>query len=311
MEFIYKSPGVNRPLKPDDSKSENLNHTFYRDQINKVANSIKEITYGLKNFEAQKEEILTAKSTTPKIHPVVRTKPKILNKALWVVIITGFLVTGYIALSSLFKTTINPVDKSIAVLPFENLSNNPENEYFSRGVIEAINRYLSQIGELRVISLTSTDLYKNSPKSSKEISKELTVSNLLKGSIQRSGNKVRIEVQLIDAATEHQLWAENYDREIDDIFKIQSEIAENVALAMKATLSPEEKAELNQKMTANTKAYDLYMKGNYEIMTFTRNGIYKAIEYFNQAIEQDPNFALAYSGLALCYIERAVFLEQN
>jgi len=305
VEFIYKSPGVNRPLKPDDSRAENLNHTFYRDQINKVANSIKEIAYGMKNFEAQKEEILTAKSTDPKIHPVVRTKPKILNKALWIVIITVFLVSGYFALSSLFKTTISPVDKSIAVLPFENLSNNPENEWFSKGVLEAINRYLSQISELRVISLTSTDLYKNSSKSSKEISKEHSVSNLLKGSIQRSGNKIRIEVQLIDANNEHQLWAENYDREIGDIFKIQSQIAENVALAMKATLSPKEKAELNQKMTANTKAYDLYMKGDYENQTFTRNGIYKAIEYFNQAIEQDPNFALAYSGLALCYIQKA------
>ena len=272
VEFIYKSPGVNRPLKPDDSRSENLNRTYYRDQINKVANSIKEITNGLKNFESHKAEILTDKNTASKIHPLVRTKPMFLNKALWIVIITGFLVTGYIALSSLFKTTISPVDKSIAVLPFENLSNNPENEYLCKGVIEAINRYLFQFSELRVISLTSTDLYKNSPKSSKEISKELSVSNLLKGSIQRSGNKIRIEVQLIDAANEHQLWAKNYDREIDDIFKIQSEIAENVALAMKATLSLEEKAELNQKVTANTRAYDLYMKGNYENMSFTRNG---------------------------------------
>ena len=305
VEFIFKSPGVNRPLKPDDSRSENLNHTFYRDQINKVANSIKELIYGMKNFEAQKEEILNAKSTAPKIHPMVRTRSKILNKALWVVIITGFLVTGYTALSSHFKTSTTPVDKSITVLPFENLSNNPENEYFSKGVIEAINRYLSQISELRVISLTSTDLYKNSSKSSKEIAKELTVSFLLKGSIQRSGNRIRIEVQLIDAANEHQLWAENYDREMDDIFKTQSEIAKNVALAMKATLSPEEKAELNQKMTANAKAYDLYLKGNFEIMSFTRNGIDKAMEYFNQAIQQDSNFALAYCGIALCYIDRA------
>ena len=305
VEFIFKSPGVNRPLKPDDSRSENLNHTYYRDQINKVANSIKEITNGLKNFEAHKAEILTDKNNTPKIHPLVWTKPKILNKALWVVIISGFLVSGYIALSSLFKTTISTEDKSIAVLPFENLSNNPENEYFSKGILEAINRKLLQISDLRVISLTSTDLYKNSSKSSIEISKELRVSNLLKGSIQRSGNKVRIEVQLIDAANEHQLWAQFYDREMDDIFKIQSEIAENLALAMKATLSPEEKAELNQKMTANTKAYDLYMKGDYEIHTFTRNGIYKAMEYFNQAIQQDSNFAMAYSGLAACYIDKA------
>ena len=305
VEFIYKSPGVNRPLKSDDSKSENLNHTYYRNQINKVANSVKEITYGLKNFEAHKADILTGKNTTLKILPLVRAKPKILNIALWILVITGFLISGYIALSSLLKTSTAPVDRSIAVMPFENLSNNTENEYFSKGVIEAINRYLSQISELRVISLTSTDLYKNSRKSSKEISKELTVSNLLTGSIQRFGNKIRIEVQLIDAANEHQLWAQNYDREMDDIFKIQSEIAEYVALALKAKLSTEDKAILNQKMTDNTKAYDLYMKGDYEFNTWTRNGIYKAIEYFNQAIEQDPNFALAYSGLAACYIAKA------
>jgi TolB-like protein len=300
VEFIFKSSGVNRPLKPDDSRTDNLNHTYYRDQINKVANAVKEIITALKYHDDHQD--LTVKRTRSAAGKV---SSRLKQTILWMLLFIVIAITGYYLVPSLSKDTNDIIDKSIAVLPFENLSNNPENEYTSKGVLEAINRYLSQISELRVISLTSTDLYKNSRKSSKEISKELTVSYLLKGSIQRSGNKIRIEVQLIDAANEHQLWAENYDREIDDIFKIQSEIAENVALAMKATLSPEEKAELNQRMTANTQAYDLYLKGNFESMSMTRNGLYKAIEYFNQAIQQDPNFALAYSGLALCYIDKA------
>lgn len=304
VEFIFKSSGVNRPLKPDDSRTENLNHTFYRDQINKVANAVKEIITALKKF--RKEELHSEKNSSPEKPAPVRKKGFKMNKTLWIGIIIVFLISGYIALTSILKTTKSlSADKSIAVLPFENLSNNPENEYFSRGVVEAINRYLSQIDELRVISLTSTNLYKNSSKSSKEISKELMVSNLLRGSIQRFENKVRIEVQLIDAPTENQLWAEKYDREITDIFQIQSEIAENVTLALKSTLSSEDKAVLKEKMTTNTRAYDLYMKGDYEISTYTRNGFHNALEYFKQAIEQDPEYALAYSGIAICYIAMA------
>jgi len=305
VEFIFRSSGVNRPLKPDDLRTENLNHTFYRDQINKVANAVKEIIMGLKRFNGKNPVSPSAENPSPSLIVPKRKKEIKINKSFLVLIAIGLMVSGYLAFSSIIKSRVVPTDKSIAVLPFENLSNNPENEYFSRGVIEAINRYLSQIGELRVISLTSTDLYKNSSKSAREISNELMVSNLLRGSIQRVDNKVRIEVQLIDAVTEHQLWAENYDRQIDDIFRIQSEIAEKVTLSLKTTLSSGDKAMLREKMTDNAKAYDLYLKGNYEINTYTRNGIYNALEYFKQAIEQDPGYALAYSGIAGCYIDMA------
>ena len=303
VEFIFKSPGVNRPLKPDDSRADNLNHTFYRDQTNKVANAVKEIITGLKKYKALKEEVHSENNAFDQSHSLKNSKGFKMNKTLWtIIIILTFLISGYLVLSSINKTPAEPVDKSIAVLSFENLSNNPENEYFSRGVIEAINRYLSQIGELKVISLSSTDMYKNSSKSSREISRELMVSNLLRGSIQRFENKVRIEVQLIDAATEHQLWADNYDREITDIFQIQSEIAENVTLALKSALSSEDKAVLKEKMTMDPRAYDLYMKGDYEYNTYTRNGIHNALEYFKQAVDLDPEFALAYSGIANCHI---------
>ena len=196
-------------------------------------------------------------------------------------------------------------DNSIAVLPFKNLNKDAEYEYYSTGVIEAINRHLSQITDLKVISLTSTEQYRESSKSAREIGRELFASHLLEGSIQRHENLLRFEVRLIDVATESQVWAENYDRELKDIFKTQSEIAGKVVLALKNTLSPEEKKVLSQQSTENEEAYDLYLKGIYENKTYTRSGNNRAMEYFQQAIELDSNYALAYAGLAVTTIDRA------
>ncbi len=194
---------------------------------------------------------------------------------------------------------------SIAVLPFKNLNNDAEYEYYSTGVVEAINRHLSQIPDLKVISLTSTDRYKEGDKSAREIGKDLSVSHLLEGSIQRHENLVRLEIRLINVATENQVWAENYDRELKDIFKTQSEIAGQVVLALKSTLSQEEKKILDQRLTENAEAYDLYLKGIYENRTYTRSGNIRAIEYFHQAIALDSNYALSYAGLAMGTIARA------
>jgi TolB-like protein/AraC-like DNA-binding protein len=194
---------------------------------------------------------------------------------------------------------------SIAVLPFKNLNIEADYEYFSTGVLEAINRHLSQITDLKVISLTTTDQYKESGKSAKEIGNELFASHLLEGSIQRHKNLVRIEVRLIDVNTENQVWAENYDRELKDIFETQSDIAGQIVLALKSTLSPEEKIVLAQRSTENAEAYDLYLKGIYEINTLTRHGNNRAIEYFQQAIALDSNYALSYAGIAGGIISRA------
>jgi len=196
-------------------------------------------------------------------------------------------------------------DNSIAVLPFKNLNYDAEYDYYSTGVVEAINRHLSQIDDLKVISLTSTDQYKEKGKSAREIGKNLSVSNLLEGSIQRHENLLRIEVRLIDADTESQVWAENYDRELKEIFKTQSEIAGQVAIALKNKLSQEEKRVLNQRLTENAEAYDLYLKGIYENRTYTRSGNNRAMEYFQQAVTLDSNYALPYAGLAVSAITKA------
>ncbi len=229
---------------------------------------------------------------------------------MWGLVLAGLLLGFFLYQQSAInasqpEATGTSQEKSIAVLPLKNLSPNQENEYFSEGVVEAINRHLSQVGDLKVISLTSTDRYRESSKTAREIGRELNVSNLLEGSIQRYENTVRIEVRLIDTDTEQQVWAENYDRELSDIFKTQSEIAEYVALTLKSTLSPEEKAVLSQTTTDNSEAYDLYLKGIYENRTYTRTGNNRAIEYFQQALALDSGYALAYAGLARGYIARA------
>jgi TolB-like protein/AraC-like DNA-binding protein len=199
--------------------------------------------------------------------------------------------------------------KSIAVIPFRNLNGDAANAYFSDGVVEAINRKLSGITDLRVVSLLSTDKYREGAKSAGQIARELGVSNLLEGSVQRVGDMVRIEVRLIEGVTEAQIWAENFDRELRDIFKMESEIAERVATTLQATLSPEAINGLNHQGTINPAAYDLYLKGLYDYHSYTPTGHQKALEYFSQAIALDSTFALAYAGMAGCHILKASILR--
>ena len=193
-------------------------------------------------------------------------------------------------------------NKSIAILPFKNLSADERSEYFSEGVIEAIRTNLSQIGELRVISRTSVEQYRGGTKPAREIANELGVGNLLEGSVQRDNNLVRIEVRLVDGNTEEQIWSKRYDRTLQDVFAIQSEIAQQVADELNATLSPEEKTKLLETDTKNSEAYDLYLKGLYEYRTYTNRGVHNSIEYLEKAIALDSNYARAYAALANSYI---------
>ncbi|OGF53634.1 MAG: hypothetical protein A2Z21_05290 [Candidatus Fraserbacteria bacterium RBG_16_55_9] len=190
-------------------------------------------------------------------------------------------------------------DKSrIAVLPLVNLSTDPQDEYFTDGMTEELIYTLSKICCLRVIAQTSVMRYKDARKSVAEIGRELKVGTVLEGSVRKAGNKLRITVQLIDVRSEEHLWSEKYDRELEDVFAIQSDIAHRVAEALQVELLAKEKSQIDKKATENLEAYQLYLKGRYFWNKWTAGGMKKGIEFFTQAITTDPNYALAYAGLA-------------
>jgi TolB-like protein len=295
IEFIYKASGVNRPLKPNDERTENLNHIYYRDQINKVANAVKEIITAIKKFNRQDKEV-------PKV--VSKPKTEISKNLKEKIIIGSFLILVLIALGYFFipklSKTPGPVEKSIAVLPFVNLSNDPEQEYFSDGMVDEILDRLFKVGDLKVISRTSSMRYKNTKLPLKEIARELGVLAILEGSVQKIGNKVRITAQLIDPKTGFHLWSETYDRDLSDIFSIQSEVAQNVAREMKITLTSEETRLIqNAPPTTNQLAYDFYLKGNgYN----SKDDVPHALEMYSNAIREDSTFTAAYAQRAILHL---------
>jgi TolB-like protein/Flp pilus assembly protein TadD len=188
--------------------------------------------------------------------------------------------------------------KSIAVLPFDNLSRDPDNAYFTEGVQDEILTRLAKVADLKVISRTSTQHFKSAPENLPQIAKQLGVTNILEGSVQKVADQVRVNVQLINARTDEHIWADTYDRKLTDIFAVESEIAQAVAQALQATLTGSEKSSIAKKPTENPEAYELYLKGRFFWNKRTGVDLRKAIEYFQQAIAKDPNYALAYAGVA-------------
>ena len=196
--------------------------------------------------------------------------------------------------------------KSVAVLPFQNLSPDPENAFFADGMTEDILTQLAKIRDLKVISHSSVMRYKGTQKPIQTIASELGVATVLEGSVRRAGNRVRIVGQLIDARSDEHLWAETYDRELKDVFAIQSEVAQRIAAALKATLSPAEKKRIEQSPTQDLAAYDLYLKGRELYNRYRKADNEAAIELFQKALELDPAFALGYAGLGDAYAQRAL-----
>ncbi len=194
------------------------------------------------------------------------------------------------------------IDKSIAVIPFVNMSNDPEQQWFSDGIMEAVLNNLTKIGELKVISRTSVMQYRNTEKTSPQIAEELGVAFLLEGGVQTVGGKVRINAQLIDAVQDKHVWSENYDRELADIFAIQSEIAQKIAIQLKAVLTPQEIQQIDKQRTDNLEAYNSYLRGRYFWNKNTEQSLKKSVEYFEQALATDPEYALAHAGLADAYL---------
>src|SRR6266545_4767269 len=198
-------------------------------------------------------------------------------------------------------------EKSIAILPFQNLSKDPENAFFADGIQEEILSRLSKIADLKVISRTSTQRYKSAPKNLLEIGRQLGVAHIVEGSVQKSGGAVRVNVQLIKAANHSHVWADKYDRKLTDIFAVESEIAAKVADALQAKLSGSEQRAIAARPTENTEAYQLYLQGRHLLAQRAETALLKAIDYFHQALSLDPNYARAYSGIADCYIVLPVF----
>jgi len=234
---------------------------------------------------------------------------------------SSFIITGLILIIALLlffpdKVPIGETgnepntikDRSIAAIPFKNLSEEKGSQYFSDGMMDAILSNLSKIGDLKVISRTSTEQYRDNPKASPEIAEELGVAYILEGSVQRYRNKVRIIVQLIKAREDEHIWSETYDRELTDLFEVQSEIAKQIAGELRAELSPQDLERLEVVPTSNLAAYDMYLKGRqyYNNFLYGRDekDLRLAIDFYKKALELDPNFFLAKIHLGWTFIDR-------
>ena len=213
---------------------------------------------------------------------------------------TGVIISAAAGFFLLPRVSARKIDKSIAVLPFENLSNEKDNAYFADGIQDDVLTNLSKIGDLKVISRTSVMSYRGKASNVREIGKALGVATILEGSVRRVGNRVRVNVQLINASNDEHLWAEDYDRDLTDVFAIQTDLAQKIARELQAKLSPTEKAQIERKPTQNGEAYLTFVQAH---DLFTRPDKFradteKAEQLFEQATRLDPDFAEAFAGLA-------------
>jgi TolB-like protein len=303
IDFIFKSPGVNRPLWAKDDEVKEIKHAvFYRDQVNKVANAVKEMVTALKS---QALAPISATASSPEGRPANRPhRGKILLGSLAVAV----FVIVYLLFPKLSEDKPDhEIGNSIAVLYFDNISSESGQEYFSDGITEEITAHLSSIKGLRVTSRTSVIQYKGKTNAIniREIAEALNVDNILEGSVRKAGNKLRITVQLINARSDDHIWTEVYDRDLTDVFKIQSDIARAIADKFKVALSPSTEERIANVPTKNIKAYDLYLQAKAIPwgMGFGADGTgyFKSINLAKQAIELDPDFAQAYIFLSKAY----------
>src|SRR6266478_4407880 len=232
------------------------------------------------------------------------------RRNLILLIVTAVIVSASAGFFLLPRAVWNKVDKSVAVLPFQNLSSDPENAYFADGIQEEVLTRLAKIADLKVISRASTQQSQSEPGNLAEIAKQLGVANILEGSVQKAADQVRVNVRLVNVQTGSQLWAETYDRKLSDIFVVESEIAKGIAESLQAKLTGREEQALAAKPTNNPQAYDAYLRGlAFEARSnYSSDALFKAIEFYDLAVRLDPNFALAWARLsgvhALLYSNR-------
>jgi TolB-like protein/DNA-binding winged helix-turn-helix (wHTH) protein/Tfp pilus assembly protein PilF len=227
---------------------------------------------------------------------------RVLPAALAGIVLITVIVSGLVALRERPHTQASPTSiRSLAVLPLTNLSGDPEQEYFVEGVADVLRQDLEAISALRVISRASSMYYRGSGKPLPEIARQMNVDAVIEGSVLRAGNRVRINVELVQAANDTRLWGGTYDRRLEDIFTLQSEVAQRIADEIRVTLTGPERDRLARTHTADPEAYLAYSKGRFFWNKRTEAGLKTAIGYFQQAIERDSKYALAYDGLADCW----------
>ena len=295
IEFIFKSTGVNRPLTPSDNPEKNLNKTFYRDQVNKVANTVKEIVTGLKTFARTPLKPTPPSSNWKEPQPKLHVRKLLANSSaiLLLMLLAGYLIFNFTPLGT--RLHPEPIAKSIAVLPFVDMSQAKDLEYLADGITEEIINSLTVINGLKISSRTSSFQFKEKNVDLKEIAEKLDVETILEGSVQKSGNRLRITVQLIRAKDNFHLWSEHFDKQTNDIFAIQDSIALNVVRRLRITLSENEIPRISHRKTTQD-AYTEYLKGSY---AYQQGNFGQSIEYNFRAIQQDSLFAQSYSAIAL------------
>jgi len=296
IEFIFKSAGVNRPLRAvEEHAQDNFNKTFYRDQINKTANAIKEIIISLKNPVTQTSRITSSQQA----HTKLKRSKKIIIASIAILLV---IIMGYLLYPTLFSSTDGELTfgKSIAVLPFVDMSAGKDQEYLGDGISEAIINALTNIKELKVIGRTSSFQFKGEKVDLREVGAQLQVGTVLEGSVMKSGNKIRITAQLINVEDGTQIWSERYDRELQDVFFIQDEIASKIAQKLALSLKINNISP-STVPTTNMEAYEMTMKGKFFLQQGP-TGAAKAKEYFQKALELDSNYSEAQMGIAATYI---------
>ena len=323
-ELVFKDgdvfgSGVNiasRLQENADSGQIHVSHAVYIDIKNK--SGIRTEFIGEKKFKNVEEPIKVYKAKSLKLALDSSSKKtskfslavKRSNFIIGTILIFFFGILLWQILSnrdSVKNANLDIIEKSIAVLPFKNLSDEPGNEHFADGLVEDLLNRFSRIEDWKVISNTSSQMYRErGSKKVQDIAQELSVTHIVEGSVQRYGDKARITIQLIDGASDNHIWSNTFDRKLTDIFEIQSQIAQQVVEELALLLTSAQKVALTKNNTTSFKAFDFYQMGMYFWNKRNSTGYQKSIEYFEKALEEDPQYALAYAGLADTYMLMAL-----
>jgi TolB-like protein len=280
------------------------NRIYTDETLNYCLDDGDELVYGPGNTNAE-TAILTSEAPT-RLHtsdePAPVVSPLIDVRRWWLLLLIPVIgVTGYFTYRYLLARTTQQID-SIAVLPFVNASDNPDIDYLSDGITESLINNLSQVPKLSVKARSSVFTYKGKEISPQQVAKDLSVQAIVNGRVVQRGDQIQLNVELVDARTGNQIWGDHYTRKMTDLVQLQNEIVRDVSGRLKTRLSGTDQQKITKNYTENTEAYQLYLRGRYHWNRRTPDEIKKSVEYFQQAIDKDPTYALAYAGLADAYI---------